>query len=166
MLHGFHRDITVEDISVAEAALLEVIQRQSFPDEIETLRERGGDGVKELQGKSPICHLNPLLIERVLHDRLARSSISEGSKYPVLLPQRHHVATLLIRDIRKNLGHERNWVRVPGVFTPNHVLTGKSQVIVPPPGKFQRDDISSEALEACTINNLFCMHCKTAVRQW
>ena len=33
-------------------------------------------------------------------------------------------------------------------ITPNHLLTGKSRVVLPPPGEFQRADISSKEMEA------------------
>ncbi|XP_048256918.1 uncharacterized protein LOC125382686 [Haliotis rufescens] len=56
---------------------------------------------------SSIRCLNPVIINGLLcvGGRLSKADISDGMKYPALLPRKSHVALLIVRQIHESLGH-------------------------------------------------------------
>ncbi|XP_033762808.1 uncharacterized protein LOC117344237 [Pecten maximus] len=89
--------------SVERLIIIE-IQREAFSREINCLLNG-----KELQKDSSIRSLNPFIdndgIVRV-GGRLNNADLSKMEKNPVLIPRRHHVATLLIRHYHDKVRHQ------------------------------------------------------------
>ena len=87
------------------------------------------DGFVEVKRDSPLVHLRPLMIDGLLvvGGRLdASPSMLNRAKHPVIVPRRHHVARLLLREAHLAVGHqgrdhtlwklrERYWVMGAGM---------------------------------------------------
>ena len=56
---------------------------------------------------NPLRKLNPVIIDGVtcVRGRLERAAIKLCAKHPVILPSKHHVADLIIRDCHEREGH-------------------------------------------------------------
>lgn len=93
--------ITALDLKYAERITVMHVQREMFSEDISRL-ERG----RPIKPTSPLRELDPVLVNGVLcvGGRLARSSLSESSKHPVLLPYRHPFSELVLWHYH-NKGH-------------------------------------------------------------
>ncbi|KAL2083621.1 hypothetical protein ACEWY4_021394 [Coilia grayii] len=97
------QSVTVEDLKMAERAILLYVQKQCFPEEIGML-QKGASCVKK---QSNIYRLDPVLDDGILRvgGRLSRTSMPEERKHPAILPKNHHVSTLILRHIHAQTGH-------------------------------------------------------------
>ncbi|XP_034151514.1 uncharacterized protein LOC117595338 [Esox lucius] len=92
-----------EDLNRAERAVISFSQRQSFEEELSTLKA-GKSGVKR---SSRLYKLDPVLDDGLLRvgGRLSRLAMPEEAKHPVILSKDLHISTLLLRHIHEQLGH-------------------------------------------------------------
>ena len=103
--------ITVSDVEAAEQIVLMWTQSECFNEEVRRLSETASDCSFSARGKlkrsSPLYRLNPIMASGLLcvGGRLRLAHLPESTKYPVILPKRHHVTTLIIRNMHENLGH-------------------------------------------------------------
>lgn len=90
------KSITVEEKQQAMKALIKGCQIHSFSQEWHNLRNK-----TKLHSKSRLLTLHPFLdddgIIRV-GGRLCNASIEYSQKHPIILPNKHHLTTLIIRD--------------------------------------------------------------------
>ena len=103
---GGERALTVSDLSAAERAVLRHVQRSSLP---EFPGSDSADGPVVVRRGSPLSKLRPTMIDGLLvvGGRLSRSDcVSEEMKHPVILPRRHHVTRLIVREVHESVGHE------------------------------------------------------------
>ena len=91
-------NLTIQDLEDARLDLIKYVQEVHFADELECLSKG-----KPLLKSSPIRQLSPMIKDGLLcvGGRLSHAS-DDAVKFPVILP-RHHLTTLIVRDI-----HERN----------------------------------------------------------
>ncbi|XP_011690002.1 PREDICTED: uncharacterized protein LOC105451334 [Wasmannia auropunctata] len=94
--------LDVKEVEQALKILIKSCQANSFPQELHSLRSQ-----TQLHSKSKLLNLHPFLdpdgIIRV-GGRLRNASIEYTQKYPIVLPKKHHLTKLIIRDIHyKNL---------------------------------------------------------------
>jgi hypothetical protein len=94
----------VARLNEAEASILRYIQRKHFGAELKALK--GGVSVSR---SSSIRKLDPYLdpdtgLLRV-RGRLRNALIPEEERYPIILPKKEHVTTLIIRDYHERLAH-------------------------------------------------------------
>jgi hypothetical protein len=70
------------------------------------IRDRAAE-CKTLPKSSPIFRLDPFLADGILRvgGRLANANLPLEVKHPILLPQKSHLTTLVIRDIHQQLAH-------------------------------------------------------------
>ncbi|XP_041954032.1 uncharacterized protein LOC121713480 isoform X1 [Alosa sapidissima] len=108
MTKGYVKDnikeaITVNDLIMAEKAILSYVQKQSFPDEINMLQE----GASNVKKSSSIYKLDPVLDNGILRvgGRLRRTAMPEERKHPAILAKNHHVSTLILRHVHAQTGH-------------------------------------------------------------
>ena len=97
--------LTVSDLRGAELAILRRVQRDlpEYPSGV------CDDGPVSVRRNSPLAKLRPILSDGLLlvGGRLERSDcISVSAKHPVILPRRHHVTRLVIREAHAEVGHE------------------------------------------------------------
>ena len=60
-----------------------------------------------VSSSSSIYHLDPFIQDNIIRigGRLTKSDLPDGTKYPILLPQKSHITTLVIRDVHQQLAH-------------------------------------------------------------
>ena len=108
--------ITVEEMNKAEREILIHVQKESFMEEIATLKvasvivERAGTTkAKKPQVKksSRIFKLDPQLMDGLLRvgGRLEKAPVKLDAKHPIILLDSHHVVCLIIRFYHHTSGH-------------------------------------------------------------
>ena len=111
-------NLTVDEIMTATKEVVKVVQRQAFPKELAIL-QRISDRIQSLTTASqrnklafvgyvsPLRKLNPVIFDGVIRvgGRLERASIGLNAKHPMILPGKHHVTDLIIRDCHEREGH-------------------------------------------------------------
>ena len=123
--------ITVADLKKAESAILSYVQRSSFPQELEALRTSGS-----VKTASPLATPDPLLRGGIIivGGRLTCAAAPEEQKHPAILPKKHPVVDLLIKQTHEDAGHSgrehvlaelraRFWI-INGNATVRRVLRG------------------------------------------
>ena len=96
--------LTMEDLALAKRTIVSLVQRQSFPDELQDL-ERNYKGVKK---SSSIVKFKLMLCEHGIlrvSGRISEAPSTFDSKHQMILPQNNHVTTLIIRYYHQQLGH-------------------------------------------------------------
>ncbi|XP_046567991.1 uncharacterized protein LOC124276394 [Haliotis rubra] len=98
----FNQPFTVQELDRAENVILKFIQLQHFDKEMDSSSKRG-----RVPKSSSVYRLDPFLDNGLLKvgGRLSRAEIPEEMKYPVLLPYKSVVTSLIITDIHLRLGH-------------------------------------------------------------
>lgn len=94
------QDLSTDDLSMAENAIIQFCQKKRFNSEIYALTS--GNPVKR---SSTIYRLNPSLKDGLLRvgGRLSHTAMPEQSKHPVILSKDQHIAMLILKHI-----HEKN----------------------------------------------------------
>ncbi|KAL9977579.1 hypothetical protein ACROYT_G014998 [Oculina patagonica] len=100
--------LTTSDVRKAKLTVVALVQRQTFEREIRELNGKGS-GTQRVSPSSTIVKLKPMLncqdgVLRV-SGRISEAPITYDAKHQMILPQRHHVTTLLIRHYHELLGH-------------------------------------------------------------
>ena len=92
--------LSAEELDAAEEDIIRLVQREKFSEELDDLLKGG------LKKKSSLVKLRPILHNGIIRvgGRLQFSSLPEESKHPAILP-RHHVTTIMIRELHKKNGH-------------------------------------------------------------
>ena len=97
--------LRLSDLRGAEYVLLRYVQR-TLP---ELPRGDCEDGPVMVKKGSPLSKIRPHMINGLLvvGGRIGRSAcVSEETKHPVILPRRHHVTELVLREAHESVGHE------------------------------------------------------------
>ena len=95
------KEVTVEDLSAAESAVVRCIQKDSFPEEVEALSES-----KQLAAKSRLLSLDVFMDdEGILRvgGRLQNTE-SEVERHPIVL-DKHVVTDLIVRQLHEKNAH-------------------------------------------------------------
>ena len=89
---------------MAENTIIKYVQESHFSEEIKCLK----DSDMHIKKTSPIVSLNPMLGEdNILRvgGRLKHGPFAYDAKHPVILPQNHHLVTLLVTYYHNMLKH-------------------------------------------------------------
>ncbi|XP_068738988.1 uncharacterized protein [Montipora capricornis] len=112
--------LTVKEITRATKEVVKVIQREAFPKELVILqritqeptrrsseRKRLRETLNCIGYASPLRKLFPFLHDGVIcvGGRLYNASISFSAKHPMILPSKHPVTDLIIKDYHEKEGH-------------------------------------------------------------
>ncbi|XP_018404101.1 PREDICTED: uncharacterized protein LOC108780784 [Cyphomyrmex costatus] len=98
--------LSIEELEQANIIIIRLVQRQVFEREIEDLRNG-----REIYRKSKLLTLRPFLDEQGLirvGGRIRHAEINIDQKHPYVfnvLPSRHHITTLILREEHKRLLH-------------------------------------------------------------
>ena len=118
-----------EDIKKAECEILKWLQWQAFPAEMKQLSSfanDAGNGETTWSRESPtlpksssLRSLDPFCYQGLLRvgGRLRRAQMANSMKYPIILPKKSHITSLIIRNEHGVLGHAGR----------NHVLSNLRQ---------------------------------------
>lgn len=94
--------LTVEDLRLAEEAIVRYVQKQSYGDTIKN------KSVPNFKKSNPLRKLNPQLTKSGLMcvgGRLCNAPIDDRIKHPVILPKDSQVTRLVIQSIHEENGH-------------------------------------------------------------
>ena len=95
------RDVTLADMGESSKLVVKLIQRQRFQGDFLAL-ESGNQAKRS----SRLSSLSPVLLDGVIHGgRLQHAPISPGTMHPMVIPNEHPVATLIIRHYHQTLVH-------------------------------------------------------------
>jgi hypothetical protein len=111
----YNKYLTVEELRVAEEAIVKYVQGQSFKAEInyletcEMLEVQDKRSTKKLLKKSnPLFRLEPVISKSgilCVGGRLENAPIAAEAKYPKILPKSHYVVDLVIQHYHQLSGH-------------------------------------------------------------
>ena len=100
---GDRKKITTDDLERAKRRIAVLVQKRSFPGEMESL-EKGN----EVKSSSSILRLKPISkddgVMRV-GGRISMAPISTEARNPIILPKNDHITTILIRHVHESNGH-------------------------------------------------------------
>ena len=124
--------LSVKELKLAELEIVKFTQRQHFSEEIHALRQKKSAKGLQVKKSSSVSRLDPVLLDNevlCVGGRLRNASITV---HQMILPKKHHVATLLVRHFHHIAGHsgtehvlslvrQRFWI-VKGRQTVNKVV--------------------------------------------
>ncbi|KFM63037.1 hypothetical protein X975_02648, partial [Stegodyphus mimosarum] len=96
-------EISAEEISKFETFWLKLAQEDSFPEVIRSLREN-----KHIPKNSKLFDLNPILSDEgllLVRGRLQKSNLLFNNKHPIVIPSKHKLSELIIRDAHERVFH-------------------------------------------------------------
>ena len=94
--------LTVKDLEEAEKAAIMYIQSKAFEEETTALKQG-----KKIKMNASIVSLKPILQDGLIAvgGRIANAPVELNVKHPVILPYKHHVTDLIIKDYHERFGH-------------------------------------------------------------
>ena len=126
--------LSVQDISEAELVILRWVQRQVFPNELNQLEIEHKDNIQSraisVRKNSSLYKLDPYVEDGLLRvgGRVRRANLPDNTKHPIILPNKHHTTTIIIRYEHENLGHAgRNHV-LSNLRTKYWIIAGNAAV--------------------------------------
>ncbi|XP_028046904.1 uncharacterized protein LOC105828223 [Monomorium pharaonis] len=117
--------LSTQELTEAETRILKAIQETSFKDDIDRISR--SENVKG----SRLAALNPILDELGLlrvGGRLRNADIPISQKHPILLPSRHHITDLIIRQTHKKNFHSGIQTTLYAIRQRFWIPDGKNQV--------------------------------------
>lgn len=97
-------ELSLEELQEAEIVWIKVAQEESFQDEMKALRRK-----KELPNGSKLLPLKPVVDETGVIRSSGRIQYADHLPYdtrcPIILPRKHHVTELLIKDFHEKAMH-------------------------------------------------------------
>lgn len=102
--HYCKAEFTVEESNKASAIIIRVAQKEVYSQEIKCIQKQ------ERIPKSSRLHTLDIFIDKQgllrVGGCLHRSSLNQSEKIPLIIPGKHHIATLLIRHHHKRIHHQ------------------------------------------------------------
>ena len=114
--------LTTADLEKAKIAIVKLVQKQVYAQEIHDLEHKGN-----VRCSSKIVKLRPVLNDGVLRvgGRISEAPIAFGARFPMIIPPKHHVTQLLIVSFHQKLAHAGQ----------NHILAQLREEFWIPKGK-------------------------------
>ena len=97
-------ELTTKELSDTKLDIIKEVQKEVFNEEIIALTAR-----KELSKRSHLLPLTPMLAGGLLRSntRLRRSDdLAADTKFPIILPKKHHVTQLIVKYHHEMESHE------------------------------------------------------------
>ncbi|XP_029055232.2 uncharacterized protein LOC114882514 [Osmia bicornis bicornis] len=118
--------LVISEIQEAHLRIIRLVQLESFPTELNNL-ENG----KSVNRKSRLSNLNPFIDDKGLirvGSRLKHAQLRYNLKYPIVLPHKHHITELIIRQVHINQFHSGIQATLHTIRHKYWPLAGKSIV--------------------------------------
>lgn len=115
-------NISSSEMDKAERLIIHTVQQQCFSQEISAVRKD-----QSLSKNSPILRLNPFIDnEGILRvgGRLQHSMLQRNESNPIIIPNKHHIATLLVRHHHERVKHQGRHLTEGAVRTSGLWLVG------------------------------------------
>ncbi|XP_043974657.1 uncharacterized protein LOC122832198 [Gambusia affinis] len=126
---GWHycNNISSSEMDKAERLIIHTAQQQCFSQDISAVRK-----VQSLSKNSPILRLNPFIDNEGLlrvGGRLQHSMLQRNESNPVIIPNKHHIATLLVRHHHERVKHQGRHLTEGAIRTSGLWLVGGKRLI-------------------------------------
>lgn len=95
--------LSCDELNAAETTILRLVQQETFQDEYNCITNN-----KSLPRNSKLLQLNPFIDTNDLMrvgGRLENAMMSYSRKHPIIMPQNHHVTTLIINKLHQDTLH-------------------------------------------------------------
>ena len=95
-------NLACSELQRAEKVIIYHVQWQFYANEISLLSSN-----QKIKRNSSLVRLSPILVDDILTvgGRLLMSELSFEEKHPIILPNKCHVTTLIIRHFHERVGH-------------------------------------------------------------
>ncbi|XP_062541544.1 uncharacterized protein LOC134209563 [Armigeres subalbatus] len=106
--------LTQEELSDAQCAILKIVQRECYPEEMAILESKGSSNNNQvaIDRKSSLFKLMPAMDETGLVRQrsriIAAKEIAYDTRFPIILPSKHRAVSLLIEDYHRRYLHANN----------------------------------------------------------
>lgn len=106
------KQLSVADLQDAEAAIIRMVQRDAFQEEVSALeiKRENDDGRKSaVKRTSPTYKLDPNIDNRGIMrvgGRIRNGDYDLSTKHPIILPRKSHVTELIIIHFHKRISHQ------------------------------------------------------------
>lgn len=126
---GWHycNNISSSEMDKAERLIIHTAQQQCFSQEISAVKKD-----QRLPKNSPILRLNPFIDNDGLlrvGGRLQHSMLQRNESNPIIIPNKHHIATLLVRHHHERVKHQGRHLTEGAVRTSGLWLVGGKRLI-------------------------------------
>ncbi|XP_063397214.1 uncharacterized protein LOC134681506 [Mytilus trossulus] len=111
----------------AEINIIKAVQEETYTDELLSCVEG-----KNIPANSPLVSLNPFVDqEGILRvgGRLSHADIEINEKHPIIIPGKHHIATLLIRKFHHQVKHQGRLITNGAIRTGGYWITGSKRIV-------------------------------------
>lgn len=118
--------LTSEELAAALEICIRKCQEQEFKEDIENINKTGN--VSKKSKLRPLC---PIIDEQGIlrvGGRIEKSQVSESMKHPIIIPHRHHFATLLVSEAHKNTLHGGPTLMLNYLRTKYWIISAKNLV--------------------------------------
>ena len=114
--------LTTADLEKAKIAMVKLVQKQVYAEEIHDLEHKGN-----VRCSSKIVKLRPVLNDGVLRvgGHISEAPTAFGARFPMIIPPKHHVTQMLIVAFHQKLAHTGQ----------NHILAQLREEFWIPKGK-------------------------------
>lgn len=102
--HHCHIAHTLEDLTKAKSTVIRAVQEDVYAQEYACLMKE-----QKLPKQSPLRSLDPFIDTEGLlrvRGRIGEAELLQDEKYPLIIPGKHHVATLLVRHHHQHVQHQ------------------------------------------------------------
>ncbi|XP_017796388.1 PREDICTED: uncharacterized protein LOC108577709 [Habropoda laboriosa] len=118
--------LSLSEIQNAHFQIIKLVQLETFPSEINDLKTG-----RNVNRKSKLINLNPFIDENGIirvGSRLKHAVLRYDQKYPIVLPHKHHVTELIIRQVHLRQFHSGTQATLYTVRQKYWPIAGKSIV--------------------------------------
>lgn len=124
--------LTVKELENSRLKIIGYVQRKSFSEEFVALKNSDAsmNTKKMVKKSSRLSTLSPFISEGVLRvgGRLDRASISFDAKHPIIVPNKHHIADLIIQHYHQMEGHSGARQVLATIQQEFWILQGRSRI--------------------------------------
>ncbi|KAK3745254.1 hypothetical protein QZH41_010888, partial [Actinostola sp. cb2023] len=134
--------LIVNELEVAERVIVREVQASAFKDEIAELKKLKNEDPKErgfatarrttVKAQSSIFKIDPFLDEDGIlrfGGRLRYSRLTDGITFPVILPRKSHVTSLIIRHFHERVKHQGKGITLNEIRSNGFWITGGSSAV-------------------------------------
>lgn len=118
--------LTVEECKAAEMYVLNLLQENTYKDEIAKLNATG-----KLSRKDKLHDLDPYLHDGLLRvgGRLQKSSLPDAEKHPVIIPSGNHVTSLIVKHYHEMVRHQGRGITLNCLRSNGYWVVGGSKTV-------------------------------------
>ena len=95
--------LILEDYNAAATGIVRIIQRSSYPQEVNDLKTRG-----EVKSSIGIVSLNPVLDDHGIlrvKGRIVHPPVADAARNQIILPRDHPITAMMVRHTHESIGH-------------------------------------------------------------